>query len=286
MSPRQPTSRGWCFHLALGALAMQAVPIWAWQAEVFDTPELDAGFRLLYELKPEEARAKFAAWQASHPQDALGVAAQAASYLFEECYRQGVLTSAYFLDDKLFLGKVALKPDAELRDAFFATDLRAQDLARPQLEHDPYDVKALFVMTLSLGMQADYASLIEKHQLESLGMIREADKFAKRLLVVNPDAADAYLTLGAANYIIGSLPVFKRFFLKFKGISGDKKGGIEQLEIAAARGRYLRPFAKIILAMAALREKNIALARTQLEELVAEFPQNPLFASELAKLSN
>jgi predicted Zn-dependent protease len=50
------------------------------------------------------------------------------------------------------------------------------------------------------------------------------------------------------------------------------------------RGRYLRPFAKIILAMAALREKKIALARTQLMELVAEFPQNPLFVRELAKL--
>jgi len=139
-------------------------------------------------------------------------------------------------------------------------------------------------MTLSLGMQADYASLIEKHQLESLGMIREADKFAKRLLVVNPEAADAYLTLGTANYIIGSLPAFKRFLLRFKRISGDKDIGILQLEIAAARGRYLRPFAKLILAMAALREKNVALARKQLGELVAEFPENPLFVKELAEL--
>jgi len=139
-------------------------------------------------------------------------------------------------------------------------------------------------MTLSLGMQADYASLIEKRQLESLGMIRDADKFAKRLLVVNPDAADAYLTLGAANYIIGSLPALKRFFLHFKGISGDKRVGLQQLEIAASRGRYLRPFAKILLAMAALREKKTALARVQLAELVAEFPENPLFCRELAKL--
>ena len=213
------------------------------------------------------------------------VAAEAASYLFEECYRQGVLTSEYFLDNKRFLGKIAIKPDPELRDAFFAADLRAQDLARLRLETDPDDVNALFAMTLSLGMQADYASLIEKHQLESLGMIREADKFAKRLLAVNPDAADAYLTLGAANYIIGSLPALKRFFLHFKGISGDKRGGIQQLEIAAARGRYLRPFAKILLAMAALREKKIsAWPAFNLMELVAEFPENPLFASELAKL--
>ena len=142
-------------------------------------------------------------------------------------------------------------------------------------------------MTLSLGMQAQYASLIEKHQLESLSMIREADKFTKKLLVVNPDAADAadaYLGLGATNYIIGSLSALKRFFLHFKGISGDKQRGIQQLEIAATRGRYLRPFAKIILAMAALREKKTALARAQLAELVAEFPQNPLIVGELAKL--
>jgi hypothetical protein len=121
-------------------------------------------------------------------------------------------------------------------------------------------VTALLAMALSLGMQADYAALIEKHQLESLRMIREADEFAKKLLAVNPDAADAYLTLGAANYIIGSVPVIKRFFLRFKGIRGDKPEGIQQLEIAAE------------------------MARTQLIDLVAEFPANPLFSSELMTL--
>jgi hypothetical protein len=281
---RQQTSGAFFIHLTLVALAVQTAPDGSCQAEVSDAPELDSGFHLLYELKPEEARTKFAVWQASHPEDPLGSAADAASYLFEECYRQGVLTSEFFLDKKRFLGKIAIKPDQVLRDAFFAADLRAQDVARLRLETDPEDVNALFAMTLSLGMQADYASLIEKHQLESLRMIREADKFAKKLLAVNPDAADAYLTLGAANYIIGSLPALKRFFLHFKGISGDKRGGMQQLEIAAARGRYLRPFAKILLAMAALREKKTELARIQLMELVAEFPENSLFFRELAQL--
>ena len=139
-------------------------------------------------------------------------------------------------------------------------------------------------MALSVGMQADYASLIDKHQLDSLKKIREADTYAKKLLAIAPDAADAYLGLGTANYIIGSLPGIKRFFLGFAGIHGDKKLGIQQLQIAADRGRYLRPFAKILLAMAALREKTPEVARVQLKELVAEFPENPLFASELAKL--
>ena len=139
-------------------------------------------------------------------------------------------------------------------------------------------------MALSVGMQADYASLIDKHQLDSLKKIREADKYANRLLVIAPDAADAYLGLGTANYVIGSLPGIKKFFLGFAGIHGDKKAGIQQLEIAAEHGHYLRPFAKILLALAALREKKTEVARTQLNELVAEFPENPLFANELAKL--
>ena len=195
------------------------------------------------------------------------------------------MTSNFFLDEKPFLGKVAIKPDPDIRAAFFATDKRAQDLAQLRLQTSPNDTNALFSMTLSAGMEADYASLIDKHQVESLKMIRDADKYAKKLLLVAPEAADAYYTLGAANYIIGSLPGFKRFALGLAGIHGDKRIGIQQLEIAAERGHYLRPFAKILLALAALREKKPEVARTQLKELVAEFPENPLFTSELAKLS-
>jgi hypothetical protein len=265
---------------ALAAPATQADQREA-QLEVLHVPEIDAGFHLLYELKPAEARAQFAIWQKSHPEDPLGSASEAVSYLFEECYRQGILTSEFFLDNKRFLGKVALKPDPDLRAAFFAADKRAQDLAQLRLQSNPDETNALFSMTLSLGLQADYASLIDKHQVDSLKMTGEADKYAKRLLAVAPGAADAYLGLGTANYVIGSLPAHKRLFLALAGIHGDKVVGMQQLKIAAGSGRYLRPFAKILLALTALRENKTEVARTQ---LAAEFPENPLFANELAKV--
>ena len=252
--------------------------------EPLHVPEVDTGFHLLYELKPEQAHKQFEAWQKFHPEDPLGSASEAAAYLFEECYRQGVLTSEFFLDDQRFLGKIPLKPDPELRAEFFAADKQAQDLAQLQLKTNPDDPNALFSMSLSLGMQADYASLIDKRQLDSLKKIRQADTYSKKLLKIAPDAADAYLGLGTANYFIGSQPILKRFFLVFVGIKGDKKAGIQQIELAADHGHYLRPFAKIMLALAALREKKPEVARTQLHELVVEFPENPLFASELAKL--
>lgn len=276
--------RGALAGVALGAPAALAESRQA-QVEVLHVPELEAGFHLLYELKPAEAHVQFEAWEKANPEDPLGSASQAASYLFEECYRQGILTSEFFLDNKHFLGKIPVKPNPELRAAFFVADKQAQNLVQLRLRTNPDDTNALFAMALSVGMQADYASLIDKHQLESVKMIRDADKYANRLLAVAPDAADAYLGLGTANYIIGSLPGLKKFFLSFAGIHGDKRRGIEQLEIAAARGHYLRPFAKILLAMAALREKKPPVARAQLTELVAEFPENALFASELAKLN-
>jgi Tetratricopeptide repeat len=276
-----------CTALAAMVIGVPAAPAEAGQAptESLHIPELDTGFHLLYELKTAEARAQFEAWQKSHPQDPLGYASEAASYLFEECYRQGVLTSDFFLDNKRFLGEIPLKPDPQLRAAFFASVKQTQDLAELRLKTNPDDPNALFAMSLGLGMQADYASLIDKRQIDSLKKIREADTYSNRLLKVAPDAADAYLGLGTANYVLGSLPGTKKFFLGLAGIHGDKKKGIEQLETAANHGHYLRPFAKILLALTALREKKPDVARAQFTELAAEFPDNSLFASELAKLS-
>lgn len=133
-------------------------------------------------------------------------------------------------------------------------------------------------------MEADYASIIDKQQLDSLKKIREAEAYSKKLLEIAPDTADAYVGLGMANYFIGSQPILKRFFLGFVGVHGDKEAGIQQIKIAADHGHYLRPFAKIMLALAALREGETEVARAQLQELVVEFPQNSIFASELAKL--
>ena len=123
----------------VGVLDVRTAPAVSGQVtiEALHVPELDAGFHLLYELKPAEAHNQFKTLQKSHPEDPLGSAAEAAAYLFEECYRQGVLTSEFFLDDKRFLGKIPLKPDPELRAAFFAADKQAQDLAQLQLKSNP-----------------------------------------------------------------------------------------------------------------------------------------------------
>jgi len=253
--------------------------------DVMSDQELDAGFRLLYEVKFDEAREAFAKWQQKRPTEPLGPALEAASDLFEEFYRKGVLTSEFFLDDNRMLGGIKDKPDPELERQFASAVQRAQKLARARMAQQPKDPDALFALTLIAGMQADDFFLIQRRQLDSMRSLRETDRNARILLGVAPDTDDAYLALGVANYIIGCLPAYKRAFLRIGGVHGDRAAGMQQLAVAASRGHYLRPFAKLMLALAELREKNPSMARQQLAELVAEFPDNPLFAHELSKLS-
>jgi hypothetical protein len=247
-------------------------------------PCIESGFHLLYEMRFEEGRSQIRSWEKEHPEDSLGHAWEAASYLFEVFYQQGVLTPEFFLDDKELLEGIKGKPNPEQRAAFLAANMVAQNLAKQRLAVDPNDVEALFTLTITSGMRADYASLIDRRQVESLRLVRESERYGKELLAVKPDAADAYVALGAANYIIGSLPIHKRFMLFLGGISGDRQLGMAQLAIAGTRGNYLRPFAKILLALVEVREGQAELARAQFKELAVEFPGSPLFARELALL--
>ncbi len=207
-------------------------------------PELDAGFHMLYQLEFAQARERFAGWEQVHPAEPLGPALEAAAFLYEEFYRKGVMTSEFFLDDNRLLGGIAEKPDADLEAQFAAAAQRSDQRAHQRLVGSPHDPDALFALTLTAGMRADDLFLIQKRQIESLRQLRDADRNARALLDVAPDTDDAYLALGASNYIIGCMPVYKRAFLWVGGIHGDKVLGMQQLRIAAANGHYLRAYAK------------------------------------------
>lgn len=248
-----------------------------------EVPELSDGFRLLYTQHFPEARTTFSTWADSHPAEPFPQAAIGASYLFEELYRQGVLTSDFFLNEKRFLKGIEGKPDAERMSKFREALKKARSLAKAKLIQSPRDPEALFSLTIAAGMESNADAILEKKQLDALKMIKEANQSAKELLVQRPDALDANVALGCANYIIGSLNAGTRFMLWFGNIHGDKKLGMEQMQDAADKGRYLKPFARILLALAARREKQNELAQKLLKELTDEFPSSDLFAAEYAK---
>ncbi len=246
-------------------------------------PELASGFRLLYIQRFPEGRAQFATWEAQHPDDPFGEVAVAASYLFEEFYRQGVLTSDFFLNESKFLHGIDGKPDSQRMKGFDTAIEKTRRLAAQRLAKNPEDPEALYALTLSAGMESDADMILKKHHIEAVKRLKEANAHAKALLAERPDANDAYIALGSANYIIGSLSVGFRAMLWFGGVHGDKKLGMQQVAKTVEGGLYLKPFAKIMLALAARREKQKALAQKLLRELTEEFPESPLYPVEYAK---
>ncbi len=246
-------------------------------------PELSAGFDLLYRQRFAEARETFANWESRNPQQPFGQVAIAAGYLFEELSRQGVLTSDFFLNEKKFLHGIEGSPDPERMSHFRDAVARACELARDRQKTNPEDGEALLALTLAAGMESDAESILLKRHLAGLKSMKKANGYAKQLLAQYPDATDAYIATGIANYVIGSQSGGTRFALWFGGIHGDKKLGMEQVGRTVENGRYLRPFAKIILALAARREKQDALAQKLFRELSEQYPDNEQFASEYAK---
>jgi hypothetical protein len=245
---------------------------------------LEAGFQRLYELKFQDARAEFSDYQKVHPEDPMGKAAEAASYLFEQFNARGVLTSDFFLNDAKFLGGVEGTAAQNHNDAFVAANSKARELAKQRLQSNPQDVSGLLGLTIADGMESDYDAIIIKKQLAGLGMMRQAEADAKALLAVDSTQQDANVALGMSNYVIGSLPSYKRFFVWFGGIHGDRVRGMQQMGSAAEHAHYLRPFAKVMLALAYEREHQPELARPLLAELAAQYPTNSVFSRELALL--
>ena len=265
------------FALALfapAALATTASP----------APSLDHGFRLMYDLDFPRAQQEFAAWQQQHPDDPLGPSAEAAGLLFSELNRLGVLEAQFFENDAAFQSRKKLSPDPAARTRFDAANSRAVAQARQRLQTNPNDPDALFALTLAAGLNADYAALIEKRNMASLHFAREATSWAQQLLAVSPSYYDAYVATGSNKYIVGSLPAPFRWALHLGGVKGNKEEGIADLQQTADHGRYLAPFARILLAIAYLRQHDRAKALATLDSLHKDFPNNTLFVQEIARL--
>lgn len=245
---------------------------------------LDHGFSLLYNLDFDRAHQVFVSWQQEHPDNPMGSACEAAGLLFSEFNRLGVLEAQFYADDRTFAARKKFTPDAALRDRFYAALDQADSRAHTRLAKNPSDRDALLALTMSSGLKADYAGLIEKRNLASLHYTKEATAWAQQLLAVDPECYDAYLATGVSQYIIGSIAAPIRWLVRLGGISGDKQKGIDDLQLTAQHGHYLAPFARILLAIAYVREKDKARARELLISLRNDFPQNPLFTREIARL--
>src|SRR6185369_16667170 len=245
---------------------------------------IETGFRQMYNLQFEEAHKTFAEAEGQAPQDPMVPVSDAAAYLFAEFDRLHVLEAELFVNDDTFANRSRPVPDAKAKQLFDARMEKANGLIDAALARNPKDTNALFAKVMEFGLIGDYAALIEKKDLKGLSYVKQGRTLADKLLQIDPWCYDAYIAVGVENYLLSLKPAPVRWFLHMTGAQTDKETGLQKLRITAAKGHYLLPYARMLLVVAALRDKQTEQARTLLEGLSREFPHNHLYATELAKL--
>jgi hypothetical protein len=266
----------------LALLFFLSEPTWA--ATSVDPSTLEVGYRQMYNLDFDSAHQTFATWEQAHPEDPLGPVSNAAAYLFAEFDRMHVLESELFVDNAKFQKREKLDPDPNVQAAFQNELRNSERIAEQILARSPGDHAAIFAKVMIGGLRGDYMALVEKRNMAALSTLKTSRALAEKLLVQDPSYYDAYLAVGVENYLLSVNPAPIRWLLRLGGAQTDKAEGIAKLRLTATKGHYLGPYARLLLAVAALRDHDRVQAREILSGLAQEFPHNPLYRKELAQI--
>jgi len=275
-NPKSPVMT--CFRICVCVIAAFGATTAAGETAI------EQGYNYMYNLQFDDAHRVIAQYERSRPEDPMGPVSDAAAYLFSEFDRLHILQSEFFVNDANILNSNKLQPDPIVKARFDEDLNKAQRLAGSQMTTPGEQSNAMFAETLRLGLHADYLSLIDKRNFAALAEIKKARELSQQLLSGHPKYYDAYLAVGVENYLLSLKPAPIRWVLRVSGAETDKQSGLEKLRLTAEHGHYLLPYARLLLAVAALRDKDRKKARELLGWLAAQYPHNNLYHEELAKL--
>jgi hypothetical protein len=245
---------------------------------------LNAGFDQMYNLDFSGAHQTFARWEETHPDDPMGPVSNAAAYLFAEFDRLKILEFDLFTENEKFEKRPKLSPDASTKAAFDNELAKSNQIANRELAAKPQDSHALLALVMANGLRGDYTAMIEKKNFAGLSYMKNSRAMAEKLLQADPTCYDAYLAVGVENYLLSLSAAPIRWVLRMGGAQTDREEGLRKLRLTATKGNYLAPYARLLLAVAALRDKDRDTARELLDGLSREFPQNDLYRKELSRI--
>jgi tetratricopeptide (TPR) repeat protein len=188
--------------------------------------------------------------------------------------------AGYFFQAMTEWWRILSNFDDESRDkAYHAMLDRVVELCERRLDKNENDVAALFFKGGAVGFQGRLRAnrgawlLAANDGLVALPAIRKAYS-------LEPQNYDILLGMGIYNYyadvIPDQYPVVKPLTLFLP--SGDKKKGLEQLELASQRARYAKTEAMYFLLQTYfMYEKQFVRSLELSRELHSKYPQNPIF---------
>lgn len=244
------------------------------------------GVEKLYSLDFTQSEAAFRSLTTEYPNNPDYWNALASSYWLRILYNQQKLNMETFSGKDRFgtsesKEAVSEAEEKQLRD----TVDKALSAADVMLKKNPKDIRAIYAKGASYATLAAYEATIRRAWLSAARKAKAARNYHKDVLEMDANFNDARAAVGIYNYAVGSLSWGARVLVSMVGLGGEgKEKGIQDLELAAAKGTRSAVDAKMVLIVVYGREQQYDKALKLIDQLHARYPRNFMLDMSRASL--
>ena len=233
----------------------------------------------LYNLDFPEAEADFLSLTKSYPNNADYWNSLATSYWFKILYNQQKFNMETFSHKDKFGTEDSKDSGFETEEKQFRAAIeKAIELSDAVLKKDPRNINAHYSKGVAYASLASFEATIRRSWVTAARRAKTARDEHKQVLALDPNFHDARAAVGVYNYAVGSLSFAARALVLMVGLgSGDKAGGIKDVELAASKGTRALVDSKMLLVVVYGREWQFEKGRKILDELHAKYPRNFMF---------
>ncbi|MEW6364662.1 MAG: tetratricopeptide repeat protein [Acidobacteriota bacterium] len=239
------------------------------------------GFDALYNMDYAAARLKFEELKSRWPEHPAGYFYLAANLWVSILNSSRRLQTNLYAGDSFF-AETKEKVDPRTDREFRGLTAQAVSKAAAAVQQSARDVDGLYFQGAAHGLIATYEGTVARSFISALRNGLKAVNLHRKIIEIDPGFADAYLTIGSYDYVVGSLPWVVKVLVSFGGIRGSKERGLQELHIAAERARYNSDDARVVLITFYARERREAEMLELLDALSARYPRNYVFKLERA----
>lgn len=242
------------------------------------------GFSDIYSLDLDQAEQVFVALKRGYPQHPAPPLYMGAIAWLRELLRRQDLDLDLFLSPAFFTTETDLVMPPGQRQAFLDDIRDCQTLTQKILDKNPKHAEALYFLGASYGILSSFSITIDHSLSRAFSYGDKAYSYNRRALSLDPNYYDAYVTVGLYKYIVGSMPWYIKPLAAILGYRGTKEEGLRDVDLAAAKGEYVKTDAKIVQMVLLLREGRSKDALLGALELRHEFPRNYIFQINIAQI--
>lgn len=248
------------------------------------------GNAAIYNMDYAAARAKFEELRKLAPRHPAGDLYLAVVVWLEHLNKSRRLVTSLYRNESSFFSGVERSKESTEGDAVDPTVDRAfrQYVSQAKIKalalvnEDRNNPDALYYLGTVHGVTAGYDASVARKFFSAVRNGSRSVDLHQKVIKINPNYYDAYLSLGMYNYIVATLPFPLKALAAMSGVRGNKERGMSQLKLPIEKESDAADDARVILLAMYRNEKQYGQALELLQTLSAKYPSSYLLKLETA----